>query len=665
MDVDNSGNLDFEEFCFLAQKFQAVMDMSQQEVDDGNSSAAAEQKDAIHRFHRQNAPTRQARRLMRGVSRNNMDLGVPQIDILLDADALHFECEQGANHEQHVTLRNTGSSSLYFAWEQQRAAGTLGSHSAAAANSHFVLEHPTGILYPGQAHTTIVLFRSPVAGVFTSHFELQLTPPLPNTPPPSLALRGVSTPLQADLAVQRRALGEQLVHKQSMHAVRDIVLRDVLGGVFARVLPAPPPEDEADAAAEAAAAALRAEDAAAAVAAEAAAAEEEAGEQWARFAAYCAAFGAEALTLAPHDMRRAFARLDALATEAGAAAGEWSGEPDDLADLFCGLADARAAARPQTAASRPQTAASGKKGKEDPKEVARMKEEAAAARAAEAREAQELERLLGALELLLRQLAAPPRDTARSQRHAVLARGCVVRLLDDATSVTNQQRRLFDKVEVEDMAYAAQVQAAAAAAAAEAAAEAQSDAAMEPEAKAEAEAEVAEVEAEAEVEAPLTEDAVDVEVPAAEYGVGVSRLVLGGVVQAYCWETAQYEPAANVSEVAVRVRGARVEAGRRAAERAALEERKKTMSKRELKMTAKKEAAEAEAEAVVAAQRAEAAAAAAAALQAERDANPTWAQGQLYASQLDSGLAVALRQHLLDFAGQCIDLQHEAPPPVV
>jgi hypothetical protein len=65
-----------------------------------------------------------------------------------------------------------------------------------------------------------VLFRSPVAGVFTSHFELQLTPPLPTAPPPALALRGVSTPQRADLAVQRRALGEQLVHKQHMHAVR-------------------------------------------------------------------------------------------------------------------------------------------------------------------------------------------------------------------------------------------------------------------------------------------------------------------------------------------------------------------------------------------------------------------------------------------------------------
>ena len=80
--------------------------------------------------------------------------------------------------------------------------------------------HPHHHHYHDQAHTTIVLFRSPVAGVFTSHFELQLTPPLPNAPPPALALRGVSTPLQADLAVQRRALGEQLVHKQLMHAVR-------------------------------------------------------------------------------------------------------------------------------------------------------------------------------------------------------------------------------------------------------------------------------------------------------------------------------------------------------------------------------------------------------------------------------------------------------------
>ena len=130
-----------------------VMDMSQQEVDDDSSSAAAEQRDAIHRFHIQNAPSRQARRLTRGLTRNNIELGLPQIDISLDADALQFECEQGANHEQHVTLRNTGSSSLYFAWEQQRAAGTLGSHSAAAANSHFVLEHPTGILYPGQVHS--------------------------------------------------------------------------------------------------------------------------------------------------------------------------------------------------------------------------------------------------------------------------------------------------------------------------------------------------------------------------------------------------------------------------------------------------------------------------------------------------------------------------------
>ena len=88
---------------------------------------------------------------MRGASRGKQ-LGVPQIAISIDTDALHFECEQGASHEQHVTLRNTGSSSLYFAWQQQRPAGTLGSNAAAAANSHFVLEHPTGTLYPGQAH---------------------------------------------------------------------------------------------------------------------------------------------------------------------------------------------------------------------------------------------------------------------------------------------------------------------------------------------------------------------------------------------------------------------------------------------------------------------------------------------------------------------------------
>ena len=90
-----------------------VMDMSQQEVDDDSSSAAAEQRDAIHRFHIQNAPSRQARRLTRGLTRNSFALlGLPQIDIELDADALHFECEQGANHEQHVTLRNTGSASM-------------------------------------------------------------------------------------------------------------------------------------------------------------------------------------------------------------------------------------------------------------------------------------------------------------------------------------------------------------------------------------------------------------------------------------------------------------------------------------------------------------------------------------------------------------------------
>ena len=52
VDVDNSGFLDFEEFCFLAQKLQAVMDMSQQEVDDGNDSAAAAQRDARSRAER-------------------------------------------------------------------------------------------------------------------------------------------------------------------------------------------------------------------------------------------------------------------------------------------------------------------------------------------------------------------------------------------------------------------------------------------------------------------------------------------------------------------------------------------------------------------------------------------------------------------------------------
>ena len=65
-----------------------------------------------------------------------------------------------------------------------------------------------------------MLFRSPVAGVFTSHFELQLNPPLPDAPPPVLALRGVSMPRQPDLTAQRRALDEQLAHKQIHNAVR-------------------------------------------------------------------------------------------------------------------------------------------------------------------------------------------------------------------------------------------------------------------------------------------------------------------------------------------------------------------------------------------------------------------------------------------------------------
>jgi len=47
---------------------------------------------------------------MRGASRGGQ-LGVPQIAISLDTDALHFECKQGASHEQHVTLRNTGPAS--------------------------------------------------------------------------------------------------------------------------------------------------------------------------------------------------------------------------------------------------------------------------------------------------------------------------------------------------------------------------------------------------------------------------------------------------------------------------------------------------------------------------------------------------------------------------
>ena len=142
VDVDDSGYLDFGEFVVLAKKFQQathaptrflagllthsltptclltcsalilqVMDMSQEEVDDDHFSAAAEQEDAKHRFHKQNAPMRQARRLTRGITRGvsrGKDLSVPQIGISLDADALHFECEEGASHEQRVTLRNTG-----------------------------------------------------------------------------------------------------------------------------------------------------------------------------------------------------------------------------------------------------------------------------------------------------------------------------------------------------------------------------------------------------------------------------------------------------------------------------------------------------------------------------------------------------------------------------
>ena len=164
-DADESGFIDFEEFTFLAHQLKEVMNMALEERDDYYA-----QKDAIHQSNAQ--PRVFAGGLIRGGTVGA--LAGPALK--LDADQLGFECIVGASHERHVTMTNSGTTSLFFAWEQTSSDGPFGSSAAAAATACFVLENPTGILFPGKTHTSKVIFRASVPGIFFSSFVLKLTP---------------------------------------------------------------------------------------------------------------------------------------------------------------------------------------------------------------------------------------------------------------------------------------------------------------------------------------------------------------------------------------------------------------------------------------------------------------------------------------------------------
>lgn len=665
-DADESGFIDFEEFTYLAHQLKEVMNMALEERDDYYA-----QKDAIHQSNAQ--PRVFAGGLIRGGTVGA--LAGPALK--LDADQLGFEGVVGTSHERHVTMTNSGTTSLFFAWEQTSSDGPFGSSAAAAANACFVLENPTGILFPGKTHTSKVIFRASVPGIFFSSFVLKLTPEL-KVPTPTLALHGVATsfgaflhsanpiipstrpyrvahtsPLphqrscaafprlrpsapvislrspssswaaRAETRAGRAALQEagELASPAFLHcpspqgsrspptlpapplsptfrvqvllAVQDILFRDVLSAVYVIADPAPPPElddgedeayaapaDEATSAAHVPAASSPVPDTAPApAAAEAARAGDELPlepKRWAQWEAHCAANAAAARL--PDEMRCAFTNLDALAAE-GSGGGAWSDELNNLARLLI---------------------------------------------AAETTE--EMERMVGALELVLLQLAAPPLPTSGSERRAMIGRRCVMRLLDEATSAVSMQRKLFGKPGVEDSPLLSG-----------------------------SPTEVAEM---ANEEVP-EEAAAAVEEATAEattlQGVGLVRLMRGGVQQAYCWETQTYEPAEDVAQVVAAVRTARAEAVQLSAERMGYEERKLMMSKREKKNAENKETEQAAAAAREAAMRGSAEAEAGAAVQAQREADPVRAEEQKYVRQLEGALSNALREYVLDFVALCVD----------
>ena len=171
--------------------------------------------------------------------------------------------------QKFVTMRNTGSTAIYYEWRRSQTGAGLGASWVVDAAGQFFAPAAKGCILPDTEARVHFCFKPRKAGIFEERWSLQMTPASAQ-PVADVTLRGVALDAPERGHAVRTLLGE-LEARRVANMVRGILQRDVVDQVFRRTIPTPsastpssapttpapaaaPAPTEAEAAAEAAAA---------------------------------------------------------------------------------------------------------------------------------------------------------------------------------------------------------------------------------------------------------------------------------------------------------------------------------------------------------------------------------------------------------------------------
>jgi len=151
----------------------------------------------------------------------------PHLDFL--PQRLQFKASVRKVDTQKITLRNTGTAVVTYAWICQ-----LPPHGFQEAllpddpSSRFTCHSTEGQILPGHEVNIVFTFTSPIPGTFVSTWSLKTYPEL-TFPITEVSMHGVS--LEADLLLERRQIfNGSMFKEQVLHQVQEII-DDVVGAV--------------------------------------------------------------------------------------------------------------------------------------------------------------------------------------------------------------------------------------------------------------------------------------------------------------------------------------------------------------------------------------------------------------------------------------------------
>jgi len=307
-DTDGNGRIDCDEFIALGKKV---------DVFSGAAEAFTTKDQGV---------VKKRRASQRIKVRKGSGLG-PILSI--DSERKVFESTVGKNIEQTVTMTNSGSCALYYEWVRRPiAVPGLGTSAAVDAANQFFVPRNTGCILPGSEVPVRFCFCPSKPGMFQEEWQLQITPTT-SLPVPPVHLRGVCV-REPEVEKPLRDFSTMMTERVAWQACQDILIRDVVNGVFAVTIP----DDGAAAAAAPAPAAAPPTPALS-------------GADAAAYQVFLDSY-ARPQSMAEVIARKTFDELLALAHslggEEGGAAFAWSGDVLELEEVLSGLPDPSALA---------------------------------------------------------------------------------------------------------------------------------------------------------------------------------------------------------------------------------------------------------------------------------------------------------------------------------